>query len=384
MAEICLVTHFFPPHIGGIEKVADEQCKRLTKLGYQVSVLTSKISKKNECHAKGIKVFSYSNLNIAERVGIPYPVLSFKAYKDFAEVIKKCDIVHAHGHAYMSSYIACKVAEKYKKPFILTQHNTFIDYQSWLNIVEHLNDWTVGRVVLKGSNRVIVVSRKTMEYVLKLGADISRISVMHNGVDTNFFHPANREESRDKLGLPKNRPLILTIRRLVYKNGLDTFIESASLLTRECSDLLFVVIGKGPNRKLIEKRVRELGIENNVRLTGFVPEKLLPLYYNAADYFVIPSSSGEGLPLVLLEAMACGLPVIGTSVGGTPEIVEDMRNGVLVPPRNPKALAKTISKFLSNKELGPAIGEEARKTVEDKFTWEENVRRLQNVYDEFL
>jgi glycosyltransferase involved in cell wall biosynthesis len=384
MAKICLVTHFFPPHIGGIEKVAHEQCKRLSRLGYKVSVLTSKTFKQSERSTEGIKVFSYSILNLAERVGIPYPVLSFKAYKNFVEVIRKCDIVHAHGHAYMSSYIACKVAEKYKKPFILTQHNTFIDYQSWLNLVEQINDWTVGRVVLKGSDRVITVSRKTMEYVLKLGADMSKTSVMHNGVDTTFFHPMNREESRDKLGLPKNKTVILTIRRLVYKNGLDTFIESASLLTRDYPHLLFIVIGKGPNRKLIEKRVRELDIDDNVRLTGFVPEKLLPLYYNAADYFVIPSSSGEGLPLVLLEAMACGLPVIATTVGGTPEIVKDMKNGVLVPPRNPKALAETISKFLSNKELGLAIGEEARNTVEDRFTWEENVRRLQNVYDEFL
>ena len=384
MAKICLVTHFFPPHIGGIEKVADEQCKRLAKLGYQVSVLTSKTHKQNKRHTEGIKVFSYSILNLTERVGIPYPVLSFKAYKKFTEVIRKCDIVHAHGHAYMSSYIACKVAEKYKKPFILTQHNTFIDYQSWLNIVEHLNDWTVGRVILKASDRVITVSRKTMEYVLKLGADRSKTSVMHNGVDTNFFHPMNREESRDKLGLPKNKTLILTIRRLVYKNGLDMFIESASLLTRDYPHLLFIVIGKGPNRKLVEKRVRELRIDDNIRLAGFVPEKLLPLYYNAADYFVIPSSSGEGLPLVLLEAMACGLPVIATTVGGTPEIIKDMKNGVLVPPRNPKALAETISKFLSNREVGLAIGEEARNTVEDKFTWEENVRRLHNVYDEFL
>jgi len=346
--------------------------------------LTSKTCKQNERHAEGIKVFSYSILNLAERVGIPYPVLSFKAYESFAEVIKKCDIVHAHGHAYMSSYIACKVAVKYKKPFILTQHNTFIDYQSWLNIMEHLNNWTVGRVVLKDSDRVIVVSRKTMEYVLKLGADISKTSVMYNGVDTTFFHPMNREESRDKLGLPKNKMLVLTVRRLVYKNGLDTLIESASLLTRDYPYLLFIVIGKGPNRKLIENRVRELRIEGNIRLAGFVPEKLLPPYYNAADYFVIPSSSGEGLPLVLLEAMACGLPVIATTVGGTPEVIRDMKNGVLVPPRNPKALAETISKFLSNKELGLAIGEEARKTVEDKFTWEESVHRLQNVYDEFL
>lgn len=223
-----------------------------------------------------------------------------------------------------------------------------------------------------------------MEYVLRLGADISKTLVMHNGVDTTFFRPMNRGESRDKLGLPRNKKLILTIRRLVYKNGLDTFIEAAALLTREFPNLLFIVIGKGPNRKLIEKRVREMRIDDNVKLAGFVPERLLPLHYNAADYFVIPSSSGEGLPLVLLEAMACGLPVIATSVGGTPEIIKDMKNGALVPPRNPEALADTISKFLANKELGLTIGEEARKIVEEKFTWEENVRRLQKVYGEIL
>ena len=384
MAKICLVTHFFPPHIGGIEKVAVEQSKRLAKLGYQISVLTSKTCEQRERHVERIRVFSYPSLNVVERFGIPYPILSFKAYKCFADVVEKCDIVHAHGHAYMSSYMACRVAKKYRKPFIVTQHNTFIDYQSWLNIVEHVNDWTVGRTVLRSADRVIAVSRKTMEYVLKLGADSSKTSVLHNGVDTDFFRPMNRGESRDRLSLPKDKTVLITIRRLVYKNGLDTFIESASILRRDYPHLLFIIVGRGPNRELIEKRLRELRIEDSIRLVGFVPEKLLPLYYNAADYFVIPSSSGEGLPLVLLEAMACGLPVITTSVGGTPEIVEDMKNGVLVPPRNPKALAETISMFLSNKGLGQAIGTKARKTVEDELPWEENVRRLQNVYDELL
>ncbi|UCE57523.1 MAG: glycosyltransferase, partial [Candidatus Bathyarchaeota archaeon] len=350
---------------------------------YQVFVLTSKTGKQTTSH-KGVKVFSYSVLNFAERFGVPYPVLSFEAYKSFVEVIRTCDIVHAHGHGYMSSYIACKVAKKYEKPFILTQHNTFIDYRSWLNVIEHVNDWTVGRLVLRDSDRVIVVSRKTMDYVLRLGADASKTSVMYNGVDTNLFYPMNKEECRAKLGLPKNRILVLTVRRLVYKNGLDTLIESASLLTRGHPRLVFIVVGKGPNRNLIEKRVRELSLEENVKLAGFVPERLLPYYYNAADYFVVPSSSGEGLPLVLLEAMACGLPVIATIVGGIPEIIENMANGVLVPPRNPEAMAETISTLLSNKELGATIGNGARKTVEKKFTWKENLRRLQEVYDDFL
>ena len=384
MVKICLVTHFFPPHIGGIERVAEEQGKRLSKLGYQVSVLTSKTHKQNERCIEGIHVFPYPVLSLAERVGLPYPVPLFKAYRIFTEVIRKCNIVHVHGHPYISSYIACKIAKKYRKPLILTQHNTFIDFQSWLNIVEHLNDLVVGSTVLKDADRVITVSGKTMEYVLKLGADKSKTSVMYNGVDQNFFYPMNKEKSRDRLGLPENKMLILAVRRLVYKNGLDTLIKSSSLLARDYPNLLFIFIGNGPDRKFITNRIRQLGVNGNIRLVGFVPEKLLPLYYNAADYFVIPSSSGEGLPMVLLEAMACGLPVIATTVGGTPEIIKDMVNGVLVPPRNQEALAQTISKLLSLKKESQAIRIESRKTVEDNFNWDKNVRQLIEIYEEFL
>ncbi len=384
MPRICLVTHFFPPHMGGIEKVSYEQSKRLTKSGYQIDVLTSKIKGRNEHPAKGIRVFNYSTMNLAERIGVPYPILSIEAYKKFTQVIRNCDLVHAHGHVYMSSFLAGKVAKKYKKPFILTQHNTFIDYQSLLNLMEQLNDLTIGKAVLKDAYRVITVSKETMKYVLRLGADKSKTSVIYNGVDIDTFHPANKSESRKKLGLPKNRKIILSVRRLVYKNGLGTLIESVPLVARDHPDTLFVVAGKGPSRKFIEDRIKELGIEYNIKLTGFVPDELLPVYYDAADYFVLPSASGEGLPLVLLEAMSCGLPVVATIVGGTPEIVDHMKNGVLVPPRNPEAMAETLSKLLSEEGVGLAIGEEARKNVEKRYSWEENVRQLEQIYNEFL
>jgi glycosyltransferase involved in cell wall biosynthesis len=239
-------------------------------------------------------------------------------------------------------------------------------------------------VVLKGADKVIAVSRKTMEYVLTLGADKSKTSVIYNGVDQNFFHPMNKEKSRDRLGLPENKVLILTVRRLVYKNGLDTLIESASLLAQDFPNLLFIIIGNGPDRQFITNRIRQRGVNENVRLAGFVPENLLPLYYNAADYFVIPSSSGEGLPMVLLEAMACGLPVIATTVGGTTEIIKDMVNGFLVPPRDQRTLAQTISKLVSLKKESYASRIEIRKTIEDNFNWDKNVRQLSEIYEEFL
>ena len=128
-------------------------------------------------------------------------------------------------------------------------------------------------------------------------------------------------------------------------------------------------------------RIRQLGIENNFRLTGFVKDEDLPFYYNAADFFVLPSKSGEGLPLVALEAMACGLPVIATNVGGISEILmEDY--GKLVPSNQPELLAKAILEFsnidFSSRKL------ELRAVMEEKFSWDKNVETLIGIYEELI
>jgi D-inositol-3-phosphate glycosyltransferase len=384
MPRICLVTHFFPPHMGGIEKVSYEQSKRLVESGYEIDVLTSKTEGQNRNPEKGIRVFPYSSLKIAERFGVPYPILTVGAFKQFSDLIRKCDIVHAHGHVYMSSCLAGKLAKKYNKPFIVTQHNTWIDYKSGLNMLENLNDELIGKTVLKDADRTLTVSKETLKYVLRLGANKETTSVMYNGVDTNCFCSIHKTESRKKLDLPENRKIVFSLRRLVYKNGLDTLIDSAKHVVKDFPDILFVVAGKGPSKGLIEDRIKELGIKSNIKLTGFVPDELLPLYYNAADYFILPSASGEGLPLVLFEAMACGLPVIATTVGGTPEIIDNMKNGVLIPPRDPEAMAKALSVLLKKDELTKTIGEKATKKIRESFSWEENVRQLKAVYKEVL
>jgi glycosyltransferase involved in cell wall biosynthesis len=385
MARICLVTHYFPPHVGGIEKVAFEQSKRLAKLGYRITVLTSKPHREDvDSAVEGVKILHYPSQGLAEKIGLPYPIPWFKAYPLFMAEIRKCDLVHAHGHPYLSSFLAYKVAKQFRKPFIVTQHNTFIDYDSWLNLAESLNDWTIGTTVLKNADRVIAVSGKTAEYVLRLGAGKEKTSVIYNGVDADFFQVMDKEKCRDKLDLPKNRAIILSIRRLVYKNGLNTLIEAASQMIKEHKDLLFILIGTGPDRGFIENRIRELNLSHNLKLTGFVPDEQLPYYYNAADCFVIPSSSGEGLPMVLLEAMSCGLPVVSTITGGTAEIIKEGVNGFLAPPRDPSALANAVSKALSQKTASSAIGRKNRKAIEKDFTWDKNLQKLHEIYEEFL
>ncbi len=380
---LCIVTHTFLPHVGGIERVVNEQSKRLLQKNFEPMVVTNRIGTPKHYVVDGVNVECYESLNTGFRLGIPYSIPTVTSLETFLKAVKSSKIVHAHGHPYLTSLIAAKLAKRYNKPFVLTQHNTFIEYDSIFDSVERLNDLAVGKETLKEADKIITVSNATKDYVLSLGAKPGKIKVLHNGVDLVRFRPLNgkREEMRRKLGIPQNSIVVLTVRRLVYKNGIDTLIESANIAVRKNPKITFLVVGKGPDLNNVQIKIRQLGIENNFRLTGFVKDEDLPFYYNAADFFVLPSKSGEGLPLVALEAMACGLPVIATNVGGIREILmEDY--GKLVPSNQPELLAKAILEFsnidFSSRKL------ELRAVMEEKFSWDKNVETLIGIYEELI
>ncbi len=380
---LCIVTHTFLPHVGGIEKVVYEQSKRLMMRNFKPMVVTNRIDTPKTYSVDGIGVQCYESINTGFRLGIPYSIPTPTSLGTFLSAIKASDIVHAHGHPYLTSLVAAKLAKRYQKPFVLTQHNTFIQYDNMFDNVERLNDLAVGKETLKEADRIITVSNATKEYVLSLGAKPDKIKVIHNGVDLNHFRhlPGKREEMRAKFGIPKNAKVAITVRRLVYKNGIDTLIESANLAIKKNPNLVFLVVGKGPDQNGVQTRIRELGIEKNFRLAGFVSDEDLPFCYNAADFFVLPSKSGEGLPLVALEAMACGLPVIATDVGGIREILTD-DYGALVPPNQPEPMAKAIFEY-SSVDLS-SRKPELRAAVEEKYSWDRNVETLVEIYEELI
>jgi teichuronic acid biosynthesis glycosyltransferase TuaC len=379
--KLCFVTHTFLPHVGGIEKVVYEQSKRLRQMNFEPMVVTNRIDTPKRYVVDGIPVECYESLNTGFRLGIPYSIPTPISLEIFFRTAKSSDIIHAHGHPYLTSLIAAKLAKYYSKPFVVTQHNTFIEYNSLFDDVERLNDLAVGTQTLKDADKIIAVSNATKQYVLSLGADPKKVVVLHNGVDLAKFKPlaGKREEMRNKLGISKDAIVALTVRRLVYKNGVDTLIESAEITVKKNPRIIFLVVGKGPDFNNVQLRLKQLGIEKNFRLAGFVSDEDLPSYYNAADFFVLPSKSGEGLPLVALEAMACGLPVVSTNVGGIREIL--MRDfGKLVPPSKPELLAEAVLEFgvidfFSRRS-------ELRALMEERFSWDANVERLAQIYEE--
>jgi teichuronic acid biosynthesis glycosyltransferase TuaC len=380
---LCIVTHTFLPHIGGIERVVYEQSKRLLQKQFEPMVLTNRIGTEKRYNYDGIRVQCYDSLSIGFRLGIPYPIPNVTCYKTFLEAVKSNDLIHAHGHPYLSSFFAAKLAKRYSKPLVLTQHNTFIQYDSLWDTVERVNDIVIGKEVLKEADKIIVVSNATRNYVLSLGADPERIEVLYNGVDSDRFRPltGTKDEIRRRLGISESAIVVLTVRRLVYKNGIDTLMKSAEIAIKKNPRLVFLILGAGPDFEEVKARIEQLGIGNNFRLTGFVSDEDLPFYYNASDFFVLPSKSGEGLPLVALEAMACGLPVIATNVGGISEIVTK-DYGRVVPPDAPDSLAEAVLEF--SHEEPSALKKDLRAVIEQKYSWDTNVKRLAEIYEELI
>jgi len=381
--KICIVTHTFLPHVGGIERVVYEQSKRLLKRGFDVQVLTSLDQSGKTYSVDGIDVRCYESVNFGFRLGIPYSIPQFNSFGTFLKLVMSCDVVHVHGHPYLSSLFASELAKRYSKPIVLTQHNTFIDYRGIWNTFERLNDFSVGRENLKLADRIIAISNATGRYVQSLGVNASKVEVIHNGVDVDRF---GQESNAGiwvgaKWGIPQDACVALTVRRLVFKNGIDTLMESAKAAVLRNPKLVFLVVGKGPDLEEAKAMVGRLGIENNFKLVGFVSDEELPKYYSAADFFVLPSKSGEGLPLVALEAMASDLPVIATDVGGINEvIVRDF--GRVVPPNNSGALADAIVE-ISEGDFSKRQGE-LRQIIEQRHGWEQNVDKLVRIYEELI
>ena len=381
--KLCIVTHTFLPHVGGIERVVYEQSKLLIKRHFNLMVLTHKNYTPNRYVYDGINVRCYDALNIGFRLGIPYPIPNVTSCKPFLEEIKSNDIIHAHGHPYLSSLTAAKLARRYGKPFVLTQHNTFIEYNGIWDNVEKINDLTIGKQNLKEAKKIITVSNATKDYVLRLGADPCKVEVIHNGVDLKRFKliKGARAAVRKNLGIPEEAVVVTTVRRLVYKNGIDTLIESAKVTVQKNPQLVYLIIGKGPDFVDVKARIAQLGLEKNFLLAGFVPDEDLPNFYNAADFFVLPSKSGEGLPLVTLEAMSCGLPILSTDVGGIKEVlVTDYSK--LIPPNNPISMAEAMLDFSDMNFERTKV--ELRKIMTQRYSWDTNVDKLVKIYEEII
>jgi glycosyltransferase involved in cell wall biosynthesis len=201
---------------------------------------------------------------------------------------------------------------------------------------------------LKSADAVIAVSRNLAERAQAMGVAPERIHIVYNGVDANVFHPAAKGPAREHLRVASGEPLILFVGNLLPVKGLDVLVQALALLGGAGVKFQCAIVGQGPLKAPIQKRLQALGLGARVRFVGACSMAQLPQWYHAADLLVLPSRS-EGVPNVLLEARACGTPFVASNVGGIPEISDP---ACLVPPGDAPALARRMQEFLAGRGAG--------------------------------
>ncbi len=346
---VLIVTHYWPPHVGGIETVAVEQASRLAARGWEVQVATSRLRGDQSQERYGpVAVKRFRCINLLERLwSVPVPLMSPAMLFFLWRRARHVDVVVAHGHVYVGTLFAALAARLTKRAFVLVQHAPFIDYGRRLNALEHAADRTVGRSIILSARTVIAVSDFTAEFVRSLVPD-ARVEMVRSGVDRERFNTSGSRSSR-------TRPIVLTVRRLVPRNGVDCLVDAWSARSLGArADLL--IGGNGPEVADIQRLAAG---DPSIRILGYVPDDDLPMLYQDADLFVLPSRSGEGFGLVALEAMASGLPVLATSSGGVIDIVKDGVNGRLVPPNDVPALAEALTQLVEDAPLRSELAERA-------------------------
>ncbi|HUN68442.1 MAG TPA: glycosyltransferase family 4 protein [Burkholderiales bacterium] len=213
------------------------------------------------------------------------------------------------------------------------------------------------------------------QLVVDNGFAESRIESVPTGIDAGRFRPGERKASRAKFGLPQDKTLVGIVATLRSWKGHAHLLEA---MTRLPDQIELVIVGDGPQRAALEQKVVDLGLRGRVHMQGQQAD-VLP-WLRALDIFALPSFANEGVPQALVQAMLVELPCVTTPVGGIPELAEHDRTALLVPPRDPGALAAAIERLAGDEGLRRELGEAARKHCVEGYSYERMLDRMEAIY----
>ena len=350
---------------------------------YIPKLISKFLSSKRQRESK-MKDYTYENVEVYYTHDLILPLKSYKkvwgdlAFKKSINILKKANfkpnIIHGH-FTWPSGYVAIHLSKKLSIPVILTAHGydvydlPFRD-NFWFNKTKY---------ILHSSNHIITVSIRNKDILTnRLKIPSSKISVIPNGYDKNLFYPMNKKESSKKLNLPLDKKIILTVGNLQPIKGHKYLLLAFSKVIKKEKDVFLIIVGNGPEKDNLKKLIAKLNLEKNVLLAGAKPHNEIPLWMNAADIFVLPSLN-EGNPTVIFEALGVGLPFVGTTVGGVPEIITSEDYGSLCPPANPECLAEKILIALEKDWDKEKIRKYAKQ-----FTWENIAKEILKIYTKVL
>ncbi|WP_019907389.1 glycosyltransferase [Thermoanaerobacter indiensis] len=361
---ILLTTFWEYPHVGGVSSY-------ITTL-------------KNGFESTGNNVYVLSYNNVKEQIGKQYTLISlienFKVV--FSSLVKEISIKNNIDIIVCNDVIALLASKQAQVniPCLLTVHGYLADEYIASNSIlkgsiEEKYLRSLEEIAYKISDNIITVGERLKKYINKITQ--RDVFVINNFVDINKFKFI-------KINKPDNKFTILFSGRLTKQKGVIFLIKAMELLLNEFNNIELIIIGNGEDYHTLKNYIKDKNLDNYIKFEGIVDNKFMPEMYNKSDVVVVPSikldNVEEPFGIVAIEAMACRKAVIASDIGGLREIIVDGYNGFLVPDKNPEAIAEKIKYIILNPELSKEIGQNARKTVEEKFSTEIAIKKYYNIY----
>jgi glycosyltransferase involved in cell wall biosynthesis len=281
------------------------------------------------------------------------------------------DVIHAHSHLFLTSLQAATACMKGRTPFVVTVHGVFAKRGFFTDIMQKAYLHTLGRRIFTLASRVICVSKGDAYEVIALGCPASKIRVIPNPVDGQQFRPGPSKRAEDE---------VLWVGRFVPEKGLEYLIKALKLILAK-RKITLRLVGDGPQRTRIESLVKQLDLSKQVIFEGEVSYGEVARIMSEASVFALPSIK-EGLPKVLLEAMASELAIVSAAIPGVSEVITNDENGLLVEPKSAEGLAKAILTLLGDRSHVKRLGTNARRNVMQNYSWESTLKALDRVYEE--
>jgi glycosyltransferase involved in cell wall biosynthesis len=382
-----------PPHLyfGGVERRIFETAKRLqaeaditvysgTKAGFKTTTALDGVCLV-PCHSTD-RIFPLDNWTFNR-------TLTKKAQNFAADVFE--------GHAVSGYGLPQKLKQLgINKPFIHTIHGVLADeyVQGKLNgdrsLRGKLANYFMGRLAnleketAQNATLIVTISKYSLQKIQSYyHIDSSKVRIVPNGVDTEKFKPtSDLAAAKRQFGL-STQPCVLFVGSLIPRKGLPLLVEAAKKVVKKKADTKFLLAGNGPLKAALTDTLKKANLSTNFVFLGNLKEEDLPALYSCADVFVLPSIQ-EGQGIVLLEAQACGKPVVAFNIGGVNEAVHSGETGLLVEAANTNALADGLLKLLDDEPKRLEMGAEGRRFVEENFTWDICAQKMLKVYCEAL
>jgi glycosyltransferase involved in cell wall biosynthesis len=364
----------FAPHVGGVERYTEGLWRVMAHRGWRVTVVSTATGEAASCEdLDGPRVIRLPAWRILEgRLPVPRPSpLLRRVWRDLT--LDPPDLFVSNTRFFPTSVLAAHLARKTGRPLLHIEHGSdavglgrpVVDRLLWVA------DLLIGRWVVRRATITAGVSAAAARLLRRFGAHDA--VVLYNGIDTRAWH-ARSGAARERLGFAEADVVVAHVGRLIEAKGVLDLLAAWDGMDGSHQGARLVIGGTGPLEEPLRRRA---AADPRVHMLGRLSYDGVRDLLQAADVFVHPSAYPEGLPTVVLEAAAAGLPVIATPMGGTAEVIADGVGGIIVPPRDPAGLRDALLTLLDDASLRAALGANARRIVEERFDWEVVADRLE-------